>query len=574
MAAFAALAGAGIAAETHDLAAAGIVAPRHVVLTAERAQRTKPVIVFVQNRGTQAETIPDTAALAKLVTLTIEPTAEGAGLTPELVPPPKFPIVLRPGRKLAVVFSVTVDHAIQPAPGAPDFACSAKVDLGALGGAADAREANDSFPRKDDEVLIDVVLPASLAAGSASGTQAAQSSSAASTSTPSRRRSATRATSTRQANFIRLTADKMKVTIRKGQTRSDFILFTAVFVGGPRCFVSWDAGDAVMETETEFGDRNKNMRCQWDTPGDHVVEAYVYDFDDPDFANAPHKALTIKVLKVELQDENGNSPSGLAVGVTTASKDRSRSLKCIVQPESETGSVQVRVSKGGSNLALKDIQTGSGQITFKAEGTGTTGSKSKGDCTIEAVLDGKPADSADLTVVVPKKIISQSAGATGTENLIVNSGTTPSFAGVPTHEGVLITLHRQIVTVNVRDQFGDPIGDSRLYLDAPVSELFPGNTSAIPINRKILADSSYLDPVGLSIWRGYPGPAPRVLFLDPRNLLHTLNPNPAFALPNVTAAQSRTDTFQARVDGFTLQPSIVRTLTLSPGQNLTLTQTP
>lgn len=579
LASFGALAATSLAAEIHDLTTVAIVAPRHVTLTAEHSTRTKPVIVFIENRGTRAETIADAASLAKLVTLRVEPAGEGMGLTPELVVPANFPIVLRPGRKLPVVFTVRFDRASAPAPGLADFSYSATVNLDP----SDARPANDGFPRGDDVVLTDVILAPSFPGSIATGGMWDPTSGSAATVSTLTRRSRTRAVhSVRQAVFQRLTATPMKVPIRKGQTLSDPIDFKAIFTGGPRCFVSWDDGDAAESIESG-GFRNDKLRAKWSMAGDHVVEAYVYDLDDPDFGNAPHKAVTIQVIKVHFEDEMGNDPNGMKLGVTTFSKDRRRTLKAIVEPASEMDNVELKIAKGGSNMTFvsSPVRSG-GTITFEIQGVGTTGSSAKNDCTIEATISGKPAASADVTVVVPKKIFSQNIGAYGSNNELANEGTSPAFQGVPKFLGVLLTRYGWTVTVNVRDQFGDAIGDSKLYLDAPVFEAFRRGggggriqfDTATPINRKVLTNSSYLDPVGASFWKNFPASPPRVLYLDPRNSAHTGSATPAFPLPSVASDQSRTDTFQVQVDGFPLDPPITRTLTLHPGQILELTQTP
>src|SRR5258707_14178149 len=85
------------------LAAAGIVAPRNLVLAAARSHATKPIVVIIQNRSAETKVIPDAATLERLVGLQIAPLGEAA-VQSELVPPPSFPITLRPGAKLAVVF--------------------------------------------------------------------------------------------------------------------------------------------------------------------------------------------------------------------------------------------------------------------------------------------------------------------------------------------------------------------------------------------------------------------------------------------------------------------------------------
>ncbi len=575
------VAGAGRtnAAETHDLAVVGIVAPRVVTLSAEHPQFAKPVTVFIRNRGSVSETIPDAQTLARLVSLDIEPIGGGADLAPELVPPTELPVVVRPGRKVALVYTLALDGEAVTAR-QTTFSYTASVNLTASSGSVDARSANDVFPHDSTQVLTDVVLAPSFSTRLAEASKDTKST-AASAVARARRQARSGIIATRSIMFKRITAEPPKVSIRKGQSLSDPILFTAVFTGGgPRTFVSWDPGDAAEDDE--FGAKQEKMRCKWSTGGDHVVEAYIYDLDDPNgIANAPHMAKTVQVLKVHFEDEMGNDPDGLKLGVSTLNKDRHRTIKAIVEPSSAVDDVQVTISKGASDLAFQGAPFRSGgAVICDIQGVGTTGSDMNG-CKVEAKLFGKSVAEANVTVVVPQQITMQSQGSYGSHNEIANEGTSPAFQGVPTYQAVRITRYGWTVTVTVRDQNGDPIGDSKLYLDAPVFEAFPPRGGGrlmfgtpTPINRKILADSTYLDPVGASFWRNYPGPPPRTLFLDPFNIGFVNNANPVFGLPNVTKPESRTDTFQVQVDGFPLKPAITRTLTLSPGPTLTLTQTP
>lgn len=568
------------AAEKHDLAVVGIVAPRVVTLSPEHPQFAKPVTVFIRNRGSASETIRDAQSLARLVSLDIKPAGGGADLAPELVPPAELPVVVRPGRKVALVYTLALDGEAATSR-QTTFSYTASVNLTALSGSVEVRPTNEIFPHNGAQVLTDVVLAPSfstrLAEASTETTSPATSKVA-----RARRQARSGVIATRAIMFKRITAEPPKVSIRKGQSLSDPILFTAVFTGGgPRTFVSWDKGDAAEDDE--FGVRTEKMRCKWSAGGDHLVEAYIYDLDDPNgIVNAPHLAKTIQVLKVHFEDEMGNDPDGLKVGVTTQSKDRHRTIKAVVEPSSAVDDVQVTISKGASHLAFQGAPSrNGGSVVCDLKGVGTTGSDVNG-CKVEAKLFGKSVAEANVTVVVPQQITMQSQGSYGAHNEIANEGTSPAFQGVPTYQAVRITRYGWTVTVTVRDQNGDSIGDSKLYLDAPVFEAFPPKGGGgrltfgtpTPINRKILADSTYLDPVGASFWRNYPGPPPRTLFLDPFNLGFINNANPVFGLPNVTKPESRTDTFQVQVDGFALKPAITRTLTLSPGPTLTLTQTP
>jgi hypothetical protein len=140
-------------ADDHDLAVTRIVAPRSVTLTARMPARTVPVKVVIQNRSPHSETIPDSATLANLVTLTVESLGACAAPVPVLVPPRRFPVTLKPRQTLTVGFNVTFGCANDPAASTPrdpahrDYRYTARVDHAALDGVADTRVEDDVCPR-------------------------------------------------------------------------------------------------------------------------------------------------------------------------------------------------------------------------------------------------------------------------------------------------------------------------------------------------------------------------------------------------------------------------------------------
>jgi hypothetical protein len=142
--------------EVHDLAITRIKAPRRINLSAKHPTVTKKVIVEIQNRSPQNETIPDLSALQELVNLTVDSinTADGSPPTPTLQGTKKrLPITLKPKKKLAVIFLVTFDHAndalktSKKSPGHDDFSYTAEVDHSELDGQDDTYPEDDTCPR-------------------------------------------------------------------------------------------------------------------------------------------------------------------------------------------------------------------------------------------------------------------------------------------------------------------------------------------------------------------------------------------------------------------------------------------
>lgn len=564
---------AGQLAETHDLAVAGVVGPRVVILSAERPTVTKPVVVIVQNRGERRETIADADALAQFVSLDVKSLGALVDREAVLVAPPKFPLVLRPGRKLAVVFAVTFDGANDPERSTrtvkhDDFRYVATIQ-------PDANPANDSArSHADTDVILAPSFTHEAAAREAAAARLGASSSELSSS---RERSARNAVG--GAVFERLTAKPMVVPIKKGKTVSEPIVFTAVYTGASPG-LSWGPGDAVPP----FVYAGNTFKCQWNTGGDHTVTAYIFDGSP----NPPHKSLTIQVVKVNLQDENAADPDGMIVGITTARKDRSRTLKAIVEPAAKAGEVQIRIGKGGSNLQVKGtpaVDTGAGTVTFRVEGTGTAGSKMTGDCSVEAVVGGIVAASANVTVVVPRFIERQVIVGTNDHNFLAyrsdgrHAGSSPSISDAPVYPiARRMTFYGFLVEVEVSDQFHNRIDDAKTYLDADISEDFGGGRIA-GISQKIRNGSVYSDPAGFLGQDWNPG-RPDVLIGSPQATAF-LGAPPLFPyppklrnLPALAEAELPVVDFFARVDGFLIQPRIHRRVTVSSNGTVKLEQTP
>jgi hypothetical protein len=137
-----------------DLAVVKLGAPRSVVLRAGRPSPTASIRVTIANRGTTPETIADATALADLVHLSVE----SMGSCPAPTPVPRtarlaFPLTLKPGRQLVVIYDVLIDCANDPVlssranAGHEDYAVGAVVDRLSLDGQVDADDADDVCPR-------------------------------------------------------------------------------------------------------------------------------------------------------------------------------------------------------------------------------------------------------------------------------------------------------------------------------------------------------------------------------------------------------------------------------------------
>lgn len=137
----------------HDLAVVSLRAPKRVALKANRPPPTKQVVVKLQNRSFYSVTIPDLAALERLVQLEATAINSNCAASASFVlargRQHKLPRVLEPGRQMNVVF-----EAVFPCAGAPlkgvgheDYRLTARVDLRALDGEIDTHPECDVCPR-------------------------------------------------------------------------------------------------------------------------------------------------------------------------------------------------------------------------------------------------------------------------------------------------------------------------------------------------------------------------------------------------------------------------------------------
>ena len=227
----------------------------------------------------------------------------------------------------------------------------------------------------------------------------------------------------------------------------------------------------------------------------------------------------------------------------------------------------LKVTKGESALQIKDLTYTQGKITFKAEGIGTTGSKSPGDCRIEAQIEDKTAAMADVTVILPKTLLSSvTTTPPGYRNLAVDRHSVPPAPDVPEGMVDLYTFYYVKVRITVGDQFKQPLvsAENSSYVGAEVAEIFPqdpANPGSVRINQQIQADSAYEDPVGQAASLD---PVPRFPKGGRKAMNFVNEPNPVFTLADDFKIQP-VDFIRPKVDVFELKSVIRRVVTQNMG---------
>jgi hypothetical protein len=139
----------------HDLAIVALGAPTAVTLKGAAPAQTKQIKVGIQNRGLGEETIADAAALARLVHLDVQSLGACPGPIAALVPPKKFPLVLKVKQTLKVAFEATFACANDPAKstkteGHEDYRFSASLSYDEVAGGVDGHPDDDVCPRSVD----------------------------------------------------------------------------------------------------------------------------------------------------------------------------------------------------------------------------------------------------------------------------------------------------------------------------------------------------------------------------------------------------------------------------------------
>ena len=126
--------------------------PKRVKLRGPNPKVHKKVKVLLQNRGNEDEVIRDTTTLLRIVSLTFESLGDCPAPDVALAKRPKFPIVLKPGKKLKLTYQATFTCANDPAKSTKtedhaDFRVTLTVSRRPIDRYEDAYPADDVCPR-------------------------------------------------------------------------------------------------------------------------------------------------------------------------------------------------------------------------------------------------------------------------------------------------------------------------------------------------------------------------------------------------------------------------------------------
>ena len=272
---------------------------------------------------------------------------------------------------------------------------------------------------------------------------------------------------------------------------------------------------------------------------------------------------TVNQVQVTFQQGDGSAlPSPLRVGISATAldntvHDRKQRLRAVVQPSSEAANITILVS---SKLQATIVSRSGGVITFDV--VGTTKSTTRGDSSITArnAQSGATVATATVSVVVPAQVATPHdtiGGGIVVSNRVLDATTSPAIIRLPPNQVELSTIYVRFLTITVKDQFGDLIGD--LYQGAEVSEADLGQLFSI--NQPLTAMSTYSDPVGTR----------EVCCVVARG---SAQANAWPSQPNIPLSQSGSapQNIDVFVDGFRLTPGIAnRQVSVSPPRNVTIT---
>ncbi len=259
----------------------------------------------------------------------------------------------------------------------------------------------------------------------------------------------------------------------------------------------------------------------------------------------------INVVQVTFQKSDGSTlPSPLRIGFSSTTlaggtQDRKKSLKAVVTPSTEAPNIVLE----GGKVSISNQNTSNGVITFDV--TAVSPSENEGDGFIKAKIGSTQVGIHAVTVVIPTKITTPhdtTGSGFSTENVGINSTTTPPWAGIPSTQFLLVTMRVRPLTVTVHDKWNHPIGD--VYEGAEVSEVV-GSNPEFSINSPITASSTYIDRVG--VFTPKP-PGTPVASNDPQVAAWPSQPKlDALSLGDCV---SETQNITVKVAGFDLNPSV------------------
>jgi len=310
---------------------------------------------------------------------------------------------------------------------------------------------------------------------------------------------------------------------------------TAVLVGG---------GDAQISAQWDSS--FVTTHCFYTAEGDCLDGFCIYS---PVTASGSTfvTSVTVAITKAD----GSQLPSPLRVGITANNHDRKQHLKAVVLPASAAANVTISVS---GSLTKSNQQISGGTITFDV--VGNTKSTNRGDASITATHPVGLVVTKTVSVVVPSAIATPhdtTGGGLIIDNRVLDTTTSPGVA-VPPGQVKLKTEYMHYLTIVVKDQFGDLLGD--LYEGANVSETIGGVT--VPINRTLSSSSTYTDPTGILVGLDDP---PTVAAGSPAALAWPTDPQ----LQIPPGGGSSLENLPVQIDGFLLNPAIVnRLVTWSP----------
>ena len=284
--------------------------------------------------------------------------------------------------------------------------------------------------------------------------------------------------------------------------------------------------------------------------------------DHPDCS----RSFDVNIIKVIFQKSDGSSLDDPArVGITANNHDRTQHWRALVIPLEAVTLVNLN-GDDGAHVVVSNQQInteGDTYISFDIVGQiASDGPDYQYDAWVEADIDD--ADGATEPAIQYVKVVIPSAigdrdtqwgpQAFDGDNAILTATTSPrAFPDPPRGMVELVTLYGPVLKIPVVDQFGGDIGD--IYYGAIIEEQMiddEGNPGAIVnINRSLLSDSSYGDPVKYEA-RHYAPDGSRWWPVDSDEANGWTTSNIKEDMPSTVSEPNKVRVY---VDGYELKPS-------------------
>jgi GT2 family glycosyltransferase len=243
--------------------------------------------------------------------------------------------------------------------------------------------------------------------------------------------------------------------------------------------VSWSTSPAGFPSTGQ----GSKFSTQWADVGEKQVSAS---------CGPTVKSATVDVVDIQFGDDL------IKTGFTFPASQSQLAANSFLsaQPAEAVNDIELETDSNRVRIEIIERIPEGGILAFRVYGRAASKDPA-GDVTIKARYKDQVVCAQTKAIVVVPKFVGnphdQTSGPVTPENMNVTNSTSPAWFDPLGNKVVLATLYRQILTIQVVDQFQNPL--DALYAGAPVVEQSGGKFK--PINQNLDGSGTYQDPVGV-----------------------------------------------------------------------------